>query len=104
MLELLFSYGLWSIVVPICAAAAVALLVRRDYGVPGLYLVTSFLALVGFTWILWSIPSLPLDTSALTPIPRAVGSLVLLSVALAPLLFAKLAADDPKVLEGARRT
>jgi hypothetical protein len=39
-------------------------------------------------WILWSDPGLTLDThNSSTPIPRAVGSLVLLSAALAPLLI-----------------
>jgi hypothetical protein len=94
VLELLFSYGLWSVIVPIAVAAAVAVLFRRDYGLSGLFLVTSVLALAGFTWILWSIPSLPLDTSQRTPIPRAVGSLVLLSVAFAPLLLARLGERD----------
>lgn len=92
VLELLFSYDLWSIVVPLALAAAVLLLLRGDVSLPGLYLGTTALAVVGFTWILWSIPSLPLDTSPLTPIPRAVGSLVLLSVAFAPLLVSQLLA------------
>src|SRR5207253_5705904 len=75
VLELLFSYSLWSVIVPIAVAVAIAVLCRRDYSLSALFLTTSVLAVAGFTWILWSIPSLPLDTSQQTPIPRAVGAL-----------------------------
>ena len=90
MLQLLFDYGLWSVIVPIAVAAAVGVLFRRDDGLATLYLATSVLAVAGFTWILWSIPTLPLDTSQQTPIPREVGSLVLLSIVFAPLLLGQL--------------
>jgi len=95
VLELLFSYDLWLVATPIAVAAAVAVVFRREYGLATLYLMTSALAVVGFTWILWSIPSLPLDTSQLTPIPRAVGSVVLLSIVFAPLLLSRLRAGEP---------
>jgi hypothetical protein len=89
VLELLFSWHLWLFAVPLGVAAAALALTLRDYALPSLYLVTIALAVVGFTWILWSIPSLPLDTSQRTPIPRAVGSIVLLSVVFAPLLLSR---------------
>lgn len=91
VLELLFDYGMWLAVVPIALAAALTLLARRDWQLPTLFAGTTLLALVGFTWILWSIPSLPLNTSqGATPIPRAVGAVVLLAVAYAPLLLWRL--------------
>ena len=90
-----WRYDLWLLAVPLGLAAALILLARRDYGLASLYLVTMSLAFVGFTWILWSISSLPLDTSQRTPIPRAVGSLVLLSIVYAPLLLSRALESQP---------
>jgi hypothetical protein len=81
---------MWLIAVPIAVAAAVVVLALGELRLGGLFLGTTVLTIVGYTWILWSIPSLPLDTSQLTPIPRAVGALVLLSVAFAPLFVWRL--------------
>ena len=92
VLELLFSWHLWLVAVPLGLAAAAIAIGVRDYALPALYLLTTGLAVVGFTWILWSIPSLPLDTSQRTPIPRAVGSVVLLSIVFAPLLLSRVLA------------
>jgi len=89
VLELLFSWHLWLVAVPLGLAAAAVAIGVRDYALSTLYLLTTGLAVVGFTWILWSIPSLPLDTSQRTPIPRAVGSVVLLSIVFAPLLLSR---------------
>jgi hypothetical protein len=94
VLDLLFRYDFWLLAVPLAALAALALLARRRPRLAVLYLLTCCLGVVGFTWILWSIPALPLDTSAATPIPRAVGSLVLMSIALAPLLLVELLPDE----------
>jgi hypothetical protein len=95
VLDLLFRYQFWLLAVPLAVIAAVAAVMSRRYVALGvLYLLTSVFAVVGFTWILWSIPSLPLDTSQLTPIPRAVGAITLLSVLFAPLLL------SPLLLEG----
>lgn len=96
VLTLLFDYHSWLAVVPIALLAAVALLLRREPTLPLFFIGTVVLCVVGFTWILWSIPSLELNTSqGATPIPRAVGSVVLLSVAFAPLLLWRLAEPDP---------
>jgi hypothetical protein len=66
----------------------------RDRELPVLYLVASALAIAGFAWVIWSDPSLPISAKpALTPIPRAVGAIALLSIALAPLLFDPLLRD-----------
>jgi hypothetical protein len=87
VLDLLFAYDLWLLAVPLAFVAALLVARRWEPPLAGLYLGTVALAAAGFTWILWSVPSLPLDTSAQTPIPRAVGSVVLLSIAFAPLLL-----------------
>jgi hypothetical protein len=87
VLRLLFDYHHWLVPVPVAIAAAVAGLVGRRRELPILYLVTAALAIVGFAWIIWSDPSLPISTKqSMTPIPRAVGAIVLLSAVLAPLL------------------
>jgi hypothetical protein len=94
VLELLFNYHLWLIPVPVAIVAALVGLSTRDRELPVLYLVASALAIVGFAWVIWSDPSLPISTKpALTPIPRAVGAIALLSIALAPLLFDPLLRD-----------
>ena len=91
VLELLFSYERWLLVVPVALAAAGLLVLfgrggERQTAV--LYLDTAVLCVVGFTWILWSDPGLVLSTAnSATPIPRAVGSLVLLSALLSPILI-----------------
>ena len=89
--DLLFSYQMWLVSVPLALAAAVLLLSRRGDQLASFFLLTMGLGIVGFTWILWSIPSLQLNTSqGATPMPRAVGALVLLSCAFAPLLLQRL--------------
>jgi hypothetical protein len=104
VLHLLFAYESWLLIVPVALAAGVlSLLVRggaRETAV--LYLLTAVLSVIGFTWILWSDPGLQLSTStAATPIPRVVGSLVLLSTVLAPLLIDPLLRRPAPALETA---
>jgi hypothetical protein len=94
VLDLLFSYDFWLLAAPLGFLAALALIARRKPPLATLYLLTSCLGVVGFTWILWSVPGLPLDTSSATPIPRAVASLVLMSIALSPLLLRELLPDE----------
>jgi len=89
--QLLFNPHLWLVATPVVIAAALIGLASKERGVPIFYLVTGILAIVGFAWIIWSIPSLPISTKpSLTPIPRAVGAIALLSVALAPVLLSLL--------------
>jgi hypothetical protein len=73
------------------------LVARREYPLAVFYLGTSTLAVLGFVWILWSFLSFPLDESQQEPIPRAAGSLALLSIALAPLLVARVLASEAPV-------
>jgi hypothetical protein len=93
VIELSFSSTLWLGVLPIAAAAAATLLVLKPTATSGLFALTTAFGIVGFTWILWSIDALPITPSDATPIPRAVGALVLLAVALGPLLIYELLED-----------
>jgi hypothetical protein len=89
VLTLLFDTDLWLIAVPLGLAAAAVLLIRRWDRIAVFYLLLMLFTVAGFTWILWSITVLPLETSKQTPIPRAVGADVLVSLAFAPLLLAR---------------
>ena len=97
VLELTFDYRLWLLCVPIALIAAVtAATVRSSRALAVFYVVTAATVVLGFTWVLWSDPTLPLSTiPRLTPIPRAVGSLALLSVAFAPVLVTGLVSEQP---------
>jgi hypothetical protein len=89
VLHLLFEYRLWLLAVPIALAAALLGLAGRHLETQLLYVVTGALAVVGFAWVVWSDPTIPISTKpALTPVPRAVGAITLLSLVLAPLLIA----------------
>jgi hypothetical protein len=85
--EILFSYDLWLLVVPLALAAATLALARRNVKVPLLYLATCVLGILGYVWVLWAFPSLPLDTSQQEPIPREAGALAILSIVLAPVML-----------------
>jgi hypothetical protein len=88
VLDLLFNYDMWLVPVPLAIAAALLGLLSRERELPVLYLVTAAFAIVGFAWVIWSDPTLPITTKpSLTPIPRAVGAIALLSTVLAPLLI-----------------
>jgi hypothetical protein len=91
VVQLLFSYDMWLLAVPLALAAAAILLARRRFELPVLYLLTTLFGIVGYTWILWSFPEfgLRLHNDKPTPIPRAVGALVLLAIAFAPLMLAR---------------
>jgi hypothetical protein len=82
--------------VPVAIAAATVALGRRRFELPVLYLVTTVLTILGFAWVIWSDPSLPISTrQSQTPIPRAVASIVLMSTIFAPLLLQRLLAPAP---------
>jgi hypothetical protein len=88
--ELLFDYHLWLVAVPVAVAVALLAIAHGELSLAVLYLATLLLAVVGFMWVLWAFPSLPLDKSQQEPIPREVGSVVLLSILFAPLLLSRL--------------
>lgn len=85
--ELTFDWNLWLLGAPLGVAAALVLLARRRDALGGLYALTFLLGIAGFTWVFWGVTSFPLDKSDRTGIPRAVGALVLLSLAFAPLML-----------------
>jgi hypothetical protein len=85
----LFSYHLWLVVAPLVVVAVVAALLAGRYALASYVAVLLGLAVVGFTWITWAFPTLPItEDPAVNPITRAVGSLVLVSCGLVPLLLA----------------
>ena len=88
VVRLTFGWHDWLLAAPLGAAAAVVALVWGEKRLSAFFLVLCGLILFGFTWILWAVDSLPIEPTDVTPMPRAVGALVLLSVAFAPLLLA----------------
>lgn len=85
----LFSYQLWLVVAPLMMAAVVAAFLAGRRLLPSYVAVMFALGVAGFTWITWAFPSLPItENAALNPISRAVGSLVIASCGLVPLLLA----------------
>ncbi len=93
VLRLALAYDIWLAFIPIAAGAAIAALTLA--GEPRrtaiTYLVTTVAAVAGFTYVLWDDLTYRLDEQqSSTPIPRAVGSIVLLSTVMAPLLIAPL--------------
>ena len=103
VLHLLFSYDRWLAFVPIALAAAIA-----GTTLPGVarktaiaYMTTAAAVIAGFTYILWDDLTYILDEhQSSTPTPRAVGSIVLLSAVLAPLLIQPLLRRDFPVARG----
>jgi hypothetical protein len=87
----LYSWDTWLLLGPVvlgAAVAAIALARGRDAGV--LYVVTLAVGLAAFTWIFVAVPDLPTSPRGEQPAPRAMASLAFLSIALAPLLLARL--------------
>ena len=85
----LFGYHLWLAVAPLTIAAVGAALLAGRRALPLYVAVMLGLGIAGFTWITWAFPSLPItENAALNPITRAVGSLVVASCGLVPLLLA----------------
>jgi len=84
----MFGYQLWLAVVPLAIAAVVAALLAGKRALPLFAAGVLGLGVAGFTWITWAFPTLPItENAALNPITRAVGSLVLISAGLVPLLL-----------------
>ncbi len=96
VLRLTFDYGMWFALVPVAllAAAAALSLPGRPRETALVYLGTFLTGVAGFTYILWDDFTYKLDTQqSSTPIPRAVGAIVLLSATFAPLLISPLLRD-----------
>ncbi len=87
VLTLLFDDGRWTIVAPLAVATMALLVVVRAYRLAAFFLIAMALCAGGLVWILWSIVSLPIDTSDQTPLPRAVGSIILAATAVMPLML-----------------
>jgi hypothetical protein len=84
----MFGYHLWLVVVPLTIVAVIAALLAGKWTLPVFVAGVVVLGIGGFTWITWAIPSLPItENAALNPVTRAVGSLVLVSAGLVPLLL-----------------
>src|SRR5439155_21622031 len=88
VLEVSLDYRLWLLVVPLAVIAALGALTTSDGKRPAIFfLATGAAVVLGFTWVLWSDPLVPLTTvPSQTPTPRAPGLLAFLSVALPPVL------------------
>ncbi len=85
----LFGYHLWLIVAPLMVAAVAAAFLAGRRALPLFVSVVIVLGVAGFTWITWAFPSLPItENASVNPITRAVGSLVVASCGLVPLLLA----------------
>lgn len=87
VLTLLFDDGRWTVVAPLAVATIVLLVVVRAHSLATFFATALVLCGAGLAWILWSISSLPLDTSDQTPLPRAVGSIILAATAVTPLML-----------------
>jgi hypothetical protein len=88
--RLLFAYDSWLAFVPLALVAALAGTTLRGPARESAvaYLVTTLAVIAGLTYILWDDLTYVLDErQSSTPIPRAVGSVVLLSTVLAPLMI-----------------
>ena len=85
----LFGYPLWLAVAPLTVAAVVAALLAGRRALPLYVGILLVFGVAGFTWITWAFPSLPItENAAVNPVTRAVGSLVVASCGLVPLLLA----------------
>ncbi len=79
---------LWSLVVVVMLLAAAASLLLGERTMPVFALSYTAFAVLGFTWVMWSFPSLPLTTNgALNPISRLAGGLALPAGMLAAVLL-----------------
>jgi hypothetical protein len=90
VLTTLVDYDLWLATLPLAAAAIVLAFLGGARVLPVYASLVYGLAAAGFTWVLWSFTELELpieQDEAVNPIVRLVGSLVLLSAALVPLLL-----------------
>jgi hypothetical protein len=94
----LLSWDLWYLVFPLAVAAAVLVVVlfptRRATAT--LYLTTCVLVIASFTWVFVAEPELPTTVRGDQPAPRAMASLIFLSVAFLPLLLGLLGSGQAR--------
>ncbi len=91
VLSLVFNFDDWYAAVPIALAAALVLVTTANRQVAVYFLVGACLSIVGWAWVNWSDPTLPLSTrDAVNPTDRAVGSVALLSLVMTPLMLARI--------------
>jgi hypothetical protein len=84
----LFDFHLWLIVAPVVLAAVTLAFVASERVFATYALALYTLGIVGFTWITWSFPDLPItENPALNPIARVTGSLILVSAVIVPILL-----------------
>lgn len=85
----LFTYDLWLVVAPLVLVAVAAALLAGSRVLASYTGLLCLFLVGGFTWITWSFPSLPItEDASVNPITRAVGSLVVISAGIVPLLLA----------------
>ncbi len=90
---LALNRDMWLVPLPAAVIAGIAAiaLVRGDRRIVEFGLAAIFLTTAGFIYLMWSTPGLPFDTrQSITPLPRAIGSIVTLGIVLGPLLVAAL--------------
>jgi hypothetical protein len=85
--RLTFGWHDWLLAAPLGLVAAALAVAWGSRPLAAYFLGLCALIVAGFIWILWSIDSLPIAPTDVTPMPRAVGALVLLALAFAPLLL-----------------
>ena len=97
-----FSYGRWLVVAPLIVVAVVAAFLAGKRALAGYVAILLTVAIAGFTWITWAFPNLPItENPAVNPITRAVGSLVIASGGLVPLLLASAWRETARASEDA---
>jgi hypothetical protein len=89
-LSTLFDFHVWLIVIPLLVLAIVAASAVGPRQLVTYASVLCVLCVAAFTWSTWAFPSLPITrASALNPIDRFSGALVLAAAGLIPLLLAR---------------
>jgi hypothetical protein len=89
-LSTLFDFHVWLIVIPLLVLAIVAASAVGPRELVTYASVLCVLCVAAFTWSTWAFPSLPITrASALNPIDRFSGALVLAAAGLIPLLLAR---------------
>jgi branched-subunit amino acid transport protein len=100
VLRLTFAYEHWLAFVPLAILAALVAITGRGQSreTAVTYLVATVALFAGFTYILWDDVTYVLDEhQSSTPVPRAVGSIVILATVFAPILIDCLLHDESEV-------
>ncbi len=92
VLETLADPGIWSVILVVVVLTVVAALVCGERAVASFALAYLVLSALGFVWIMWSFPSLPLtQVGALNPIPRTAGAALVPLALIVPILLTDVA-------------